>query len=179
LAADILRALPNKAAVTTVVLSELKEDTRTGRHDAELILELAKAGLMVIVPLSEIQERHFESLVIGQGSETLDDGEAATLAYAIEAGAVALIDERKAIRISQERYPSLRLGCSIDLFCHNAVERAIGTQRLADGLFSALRDARTRVLPRHIEWVTNLIGEERVSQCPSLSKATRIKVAGD
>jgi predicted nucleic acid-binding protein len=175
MAHDILRALPNKAAITTVVLTELKEDRRTGRRDADMVLELAKAGLMVIVPLSDIQEKHFESLVIGRGVDTLDDGEAATIAYAVEAGAVALIDERKANRICRERYTALRLGCSIDLFSHNAVEAAIGAARLAKGVFSALQDARMRVLPHHVAWVVKLIGQERASQCPSLPKAAKIK----
>jgi predicted nucleic acid-binding protein len=175
MAHDILRALPNKAAITNVVLSELKEGRRTGRRDADMVLEIAKAGLMVIVPLSDLQEKHFESLVVGRGVDTLDDGEAATIAYAVEAGAVALIDERKASRICRERYPTLRLGCSIDLFSHNAVEAAIGATRLAKGVFNALQDARMRVMPQHVEWVVKLIGQESASQCPSLPKAARIR----
>jgi predicted nucleic acid-binding protein len=174
LAAEILRALPNKAAVTSVVMSELKEDRRTGRRDAEIILALAKAGLMVIAPLSDIQGQHFESLVIGRGVDTLDDGEAATVAYAVEAGAVALIDERKANRICEVRYPALRLGCSVDLLCHDAVAAAIDTARLANGIFSALQDARMRVLPQHVEWVIKLIGHERAARCPSLPRAARL-----
>lgn len=175
MAHDILRGLPNKAAITNVVLAELKEDRRTGRRDADMVLELAKAGLMVIAPLSDIQENHFESLVVGQGVDTLDDGEAATIAYAVEAGAVALIDERKAIRICRERFPALRLGCSIDLFSHDGVQAAIGATRLATGVFNALQDARTRVMPQHVEWVVTLIGRERASQCPSLPKSARIQ----
>lgn len=173
-AAQILRALPNKAAITDIALAELKEDRRTGRRDAEIIAELAKLQLMVIVPLSEAQERHFEALVIGRGVDTLDDGEAATIAYAVESGAVALIDERKANRICKERYPLVRMGCSVDLFAHAAVEAALGGSRLADGVFAALQEARTRVLPHHVEWVVKLIGQERALQCPSLPRTARM-----
>jgi predicted nucleic acid-binding protein len=170
-AAQILRALPNKAAITDIALAELKEDRRTGRRDAQLVAELVKAQLMVIVPLSEAQENHLEALVIGRGIDTLDDGEAATIAYAVESGAVALIDEKKATRICKERHPLVRLGCSIDLFSHPAVEAALGTTHLADAVFAALQNARMRVPPHHCDWVIKLIGEERAGKCPSLSLA--------
>ena len=42
-----------------------------------------------------------------------------------------------------------------------------------DGGFSALRDARMRVLPHHMDWVVRLIGPERVCKCPSLPQAIR------
>lgn len=177
LASEILRALSSKVAITDIALSELKEDRRTGRRDAEMISDLAEAGLIVIVPLSDVQERHFESLVIGRGVDTLDDGEAATIAYAVEAGAIALIDERKANRVGMERFPALRLGCSIDLFCHSAVEAALGSSRLANGVYAALQDARARVMPHHAEWTINLIGQDRALQCPSLPRSARILLA--
>ena len=65
--------------------------------------------------LDDLTESHFEDLVIGQGAATLDDGEAATIAYGVEKGAITLIDERKATRICGERYPRLIVGNSLDL----------------------------------------------------------------
>jgi predicted nucleic acid-binding protein len=44
-----------------------------------------------------------ETLVIGHATETLDDGEAATISYALEHKGLALIDDRKCA----ERFPSL------------------------------------------------------------------------
>ena len=90
-----------------------------------------------------------KSLVIGRGADTLDDGEAATIAYAVEAGGVALIDERKAIRICAERYSAIRLGCTVDLFAHAAVQAALGHESgVAAAVFAALEHSRMRVLPR-------------------------------
>jgi len=116
---------------------------------------------------------HFETLVVGAASETLDDGEAATIAYAAEVSAVALIDERKAIRLCGARFPDLRLGCTVDLFAHASVQSALGRARLADALYRALIDARMRVLPRHLNGIVELIGDERVAQCVSLPRAVR------
>jgi predicted nucleic acid-binding protein len=172
-AGEILRALPNRIVITDVVLGELKECRLSGRRDAELVAELVQTGLIAIVPLSEIQQRHFESLVIGGGIDTLDDGEAATVAYAVESAAIALIDERKAIRICAERYPQVRIGCTVDLFAHAGVENSLGPGELGDAVFSALQHARMRVLTRHMGWVVGLIGQERTWQ--SLPRAVRIR----
>ena len=60
-----------------------------------------------------------------------------------------------------------------DLFAHEAVETTLGTEALAHAVFSALRDARMRVLPHHMDWVVRLIGPERVCKCPSLPQAIR------
>src|SRR5215469_16749115 len=49
-----------------------------------------------VVQLGDDGKRVYGSLVEGTAARTLDDGEAATIAYAHEAGAVALIDEKKA-----------------------------------------------------------------------------------
>jgi predicted nucleic acid-binding protein len=174
-AAPILRVVPNRAIITDIALNELREDQRTGRRDGELIAALMKSGLMAIVPLSEPQERHFESLVVGSGIDTLDDGEAATIAYAAEAGAIAMIDERKANRICAARYPQVRIGCTIDLLAHAAVEGALGTAGLADAIFGALQQARMRVLPQHLDWVVTLIGQDRAQVCPSLPRIVRVK----
>ena len=51
---------------------------------------------MRVVQLGDDGKRVYGSLVEGTAARTLDDGEAATIAYAHEAGAVALIDEKKA-----------------------------------------------------------------------------------
>jgi predicted nucleic acid-binding protein len=174
-AARILRALPNRAVITDIAMNELTQDQRTGRRDGELITALMKSGLIAIVPLSEPQERHFESLVVGRGIDTLDDGEAATIAYAAEAEAVAMIDERKANRICAARYPQVRVGCTIDLLAQSAVEGALGAAGLADAVLGALQKARMRVMPQHLDWVVTLIGQDRAQVCLSLPRSVRVK----
>jgi predicted nucleic acid-binding protein len=112
-------------------------------------------------------------LVVGPAVETVDDGEAATIAYAVESDAVAILDDRKAIRICATRYPQVPLGSTVDLFSHPSVIGALGKTSLADAVFAALQQARMRVLPHHMDWVIALIGQERARMCPSLPKAAR------
>jgi len=169
----ILRALPYRVAVVDVVADELENGKSKGRNDTGKLAELITENLIEVVTLSPQGLIHFESLVLGAASETLDDGEAATIAYAADASAVALIDERKAIRLGAARFPDLRLGCSVDLFAHASVQSALGRTRLADAVHRALRDARMRVLPHHLDGIIELIGNERVAQCVSLPRVVR------
>lgn len=170
-ASTIFQALPNKVKIVDIALQELDFDRRNGRNDGELLRNLVDGGLIEIVSLGESGNKSFEKLVIGNGPNTLDDGEAATIAYALETAGMALIDERKANRICEQEFPQLRVGSTIDLFTHSSVLTAIGNAALANAVFNALQDARMRVMPKHIEWVVALVGVERAAHCPSLPRS--------
>lgn len=136
---------------------------------------MISAGLVEIVSLSEAAASIFEGLVIGPAAETLDDGEAATLAYAVAAEAVPIIDERKASRICDEKFPSVRLGCTGDLFAHPAVVGKLGREKLSQAVLNALQTARMQVQPHFVAWVLELIGKEQAAYCPSLPRWARIR----
>jgi hypothetical protein len=128
---------------------------------------------MTIVELVESGLSHFTSLVSGPTMETLDDGEAATIAYAYDQGAIALIDERKANRICADRFTQLVSGCTLDLFAHADVRNHLGTDAFAEALYNALYYGRMRVQARHAAWVVSIIGPERAKHCRSLPRHAR------
>ena len=169
----ILGALPNRLLVVEDVSCELAVDSRTGRNDAEALSALVAQGRVELVRLGDIGTQHFISLVSGPASQTLDDGEAATIAYALEHGATALIDERKAIRICTERFGALATGCTVDIFAQDDVQRVLKRDTLAEAVFNALYQGRMRVPAHYVEWVVNLIGRERAAQCRSLPASVR------
>ena len=173
-AASILEALPNRFAVVEEVALELENGQQYGRNDGDALNTLVAAGYVDIVRLGNHAIDYFTSLVSGSAVETLDDGEAATIAYALDHGSTALIDERKANRICAERYSSLATGCTIDILAHDGIEAALGHSRLADGVFNAMYHGRMRVLAQHVNWVVNLIGPERAAQCVSLPRSVRL-----
>ncbi len=169
----IIRALPTPLVVVDTVPAELEAGRRRGRRDSDRLNELVAGGFVQIVSLGEVASGYFEELVIGPAASTLDDGEAATIAYAVEHAGAVLIDERKATRICSERFPELRVGCTVDILTHPQVERNLGNEALAEAIFRALQDGRMRVLPHHLERVVGLIGEERAALCPSLPRSVR------
>ena len=172
-AEPILDAVPNRVTVVEEVVLELRDGKRCGRTDAEGLNALASAGHVEIVRLGDQAVDHLSALVSGPAAETLDDGEAATIAYALEHGATALIDERKANRICAERFPALAIGCTVDLLAHDRIESSLGSASLSDAVFNALYQGRMRVMAHHLEWVIKLIGPERASQCLSLPESVR------
>jgi len=172
-AREILRALPNRFLVVDVVAKELDTGRQRGRLDANVLEELVAEKLVEIVSLDDAANAHFETLVVGPAVETLDDGEAATIAYAARSGMIAVIDERKATRLGAELFPKLRINCTVDILSHADVRRALGVNSLADAVFGALKNGRMRVLPQHVKWVVELIGAARAAECPSLPRHAR------
>ena len=171
--AAILAAVPNRIIVMDAVVDELRIDNRNSRNDAKLLASLIAGGLISEIGLGSLKSDHFERLVLGNTADTLDDGEAATIACAIEMQAIAVIDERKAKRICRAWYPGLVVASTVDLLALDLVTRALGVEQLADATFGALSTARMRVLPEHVDWVVNLIGAERTVLCASLPSYVR------
>ena len=172
-AQEIIRAIPNRLVVVDIVSAELDEGRRRGRRDAESLSKLVSADLVEIVKLDDFAAPHFEKLVVGPAAMTLDDGEAATIAYANGCGAIAAIDERKATRICAQMFPDLRIGCTVDILAHPGVQQSLGKETLAEAVFKALYHGRMRVFPHHVEWVLGLIGPDQAVVCTSLPNAVR------
>ena len=174
-AETILEALPNPFLVVSEVVLELESGLQTGRNDAAALKEWRTSGRVQIVTLGDTGAQHFFNLVSGLAAQTLDDGEAATIAHALETEppAIPLIDERKANRICAHRFAALVTGSTVDLLAQDDVQAALGSARLADAVFDALLGGRMRVLPHHLDWVVNLIGPERAKQCESLPRSVR------
>lgn len=172
-AGEIIAALPNRIVVVDVVPGELETGRTRGRAARDRLKELASSGALDVVELGDDALTCFEELVVGPAIETLDDGEAATIGYALTHSGTALIDERKATRICRERFPVLRLACTIDVLIHADVQTRLGPALLADAVFRALQEGKMRVLSHHLEWVIGLIGDERAALCPSLPRRAR------
>lgn len=171
----ILKALPNPVIVTDVVLEELRKNSRTDRNDAAKMDVLIERGVVSVAEISSLPGVVFETLVIGNSTDTLDDGEAATIACAVESGCVVVVDERKGHRICAKEFPDTPIISTVDIFAHPAVEKALGRGVLADYIFNALQFSRMRVLPHQIDWVVSLIGINRANMCPSLPRFVREK----
>lgn len=168
----ILDALSNRVLVTEQVLGELRSGG--GEHrDCALLNELIAGGFVEAVQIGESGEDDFIGLVSGPASETLGDGEAATIAKALEVDGLALVDDRKALRICAERYPHLPTSGTVDLLRHPQLTAALTERQLADAVFHAARDARMHVPAPHGRWVIELLGMERAQLCPSLTRIVR------
>ena len=168
----ILSALQRRLLVPSLVREELECGKSEGRTAADALKNWEKLGLVEIVDLGSVGIDHFNRLISGATIDTLDDGESATIAHALEFEGIALLDEKKANRICQERFPNLRVGSSMDIFRQEDVKNALGAD-LANALFNALEIGHMRILPPHLEWTVTCIGKERTSKCISLPARVR------
>jgi predicted nucleic acid-binding protein len=159
-ASHILRALPPRVVLMDAVVTELEGHSARGLHDAALI----GSGDVSVASLGEKGLEVFETLVVGAAVATLDDGEAATLAYAVETGGVPVIDASKARRIWSERGYSGFIASTVDLLAHPAVEDALGRAALSDAVFAALQNARMPVSSEQVDWVDAIVGQDRAAK---------------
>jgi predicted nucleic acid-binding protein len=163
----IIRASFCNFHVTQNAFEELKRGSRNGHADASAVDDLAQAGLLSVVPLADTAEPVYRSLIEGAASETLDDGEAATIAQAHAISGVALIDEKKASRLCSGRFPSLSLRSTAELLLDSRISDALGGLH-AEAVLMALTKARMNVHPEHLDAIRLLIGDHNASLCRSL-----------
>lgn len=163
----IVRASICAIHVTQNAFDELHRGSRNGHRDASAVGALAERGIINVVPLAENAEQVYRSLIEGHASETLDDGEAATIAQAHAIAGVVLIDEKKASRICIGRFPELCLASTAELLLDARISGALGAFH-ADAVLLALTGARMNVPPEHIDAIRRLIGEDNASRCRSL-----------
>ena len=172
-ATQIMEAIPGRIIVPDEVVSELELGKSIGYDSAERLHRLIKEGLMEVATMGIVAKTHFEELTVGTAKNTLDGGEAATIACALEIGGVPLIDEGKARRICDERHPDLLHGCIVDIFAHHEVSEALGQEDLVLAVLSALKQSRMRVPLEYQDWVVNLIGYKNAVECKSLPYSVR------
>lgn len=176
-AEEIYRLFPVAPVVPEAVRAELRRGGARAQTDRRRLEALCRAGACSIAAVGEgaAIER---SLLEGRAVDTLDDGEAATIAYAAAYGRAALLDDRKARRICAERFPETALIYTVELLLHRAVRVALGERGQADAIVAALQGARMRVPFERVPEVVALIGEDRAASCPSLPGSARPSASG-
>ncbi|BAV48066.1 Uncharacterized protein MLTONO_3163 [Mesorhizobium loti] len=172
----ILRALAMPIVVADNVVCEIERGAMNGRQELDLLARLIDDQVVRVAELEGGAVETFFELVSGNSSESLGDGEAATLAFAHGMGCSAAIDEKKATRLAADRFGSLKIVTTIDILAHDNVQASLGTARLADATFQALRRARMQVREHQFDWVVQVIGMENVEACSSLKRLAKLRV---
>jgi predicted nucleic acid-binding protein len=173
----ILRALAMPVVVADNVVREIERGAVNGRQELDLLTRVIDDQVVGVAELEGDALQTFFDLVSGNSSESLGDGEAATLAFAHGIGGSAAIDEKKATRLAADRFGSLKIVTTIDILAHDTVRAALGDARLADATLQALRLARMQVREHQFDWVARVIGMENVETCSSLNRLAK-RLAG-
>lgn len=170
---DVLSALSVPVGVPLIALQELKRGQVRGYDAFAQVDRLVQSGLVTALNLESEDEALFLELVSGETAETLDDGEAATLALSVRLKAVAAIDERKATTLANNRFKDLVVRSTTELMFDALPHDDQGGGPLADALFGALKGARMRVPQQLQSRVAEVLGPDRIKDCASLPASLR------
>lgn len=170
----IFSIFPSDVFVAPAVENDLIRGLDRGHHHAMLLEQLLSKNRVQRYDLKELGSRLFEELVTGSAAQSLDDGEAATIACAIESGGYAVIDEQKARRICRERFQNLKVLSTTEIILCCECEDLLGKAKQIDCLHLALTRGRMNVPPNLHERVVELLGAERASKCTSLPSKYRV-----
>jgi len=173
----ILSALPAEILIPRPVLIELRNGAAAGHTDAVDLQELLNSGVVTEYNLPVTAHAEFVSLVSGTSTQSLGDGEAATIACAHRSIAWAAIDERKARRICSARYPEITVVSTVDILAHDAVVAEFTPTEFSDAIFAALEIAHMQVQADKMDWVIGQVVPEKLQNCVSLPRKIRERVA--
>jgi predicted nucleic acid-binding protein len=175
-ARTILNLLPTPVIAEQTALREvMRHPIADADHAAELAA-LQKAGQLISHSMNAAGLEIFRALTANDLSGGLDDGEAATIAYAVTHSkmAVPVIDERKAVRIFSTSWQGRPAIGTLDLLTHNRVVAGVTKSELKEAIYSALFHARMRVPCDYRAWVVEIVGRGRASRCPSLGPMRKV-----
>ena len=170
--ADILAALEEEPIVVRKVFDEVVRDPRSNESRPGLLQPFVDEGLVVIIEPDGAHLQLWLELAGAEPPDDLDDGEAATMAYAVLNQTDIALDDGKGIRVGKTRlFRDSTIHTTVDLLRRPAIERAIGTRRLTEAVHDALRFARMRVAnEEHAAWIVDTIGVNAAKECPSMRR---------
>lgn len=151
-AARLLRGLATPCLVEERVISELKYHPIPGEDLAAELEQLRAAALLTCVRMSDAAYEVFVGLAAVSGVEGLGIGESAAIAVAQEMGGVVVLDDRKARRRAQARFPVLQIASSTQVFLESAASAKMPETELCDVFKAAQANACMGVLKndRHL-----------------------------
>ena len=163
---QILAAIPNDIIVPEIVARELENEMSYRKGEHCFLHGLAVCGVVTLTNLTDTEFEIFHELT--STLHALDDGQAATIAVAVDRHLLPVIDERRAHSRAGLLMNSRAQGWSLDLFLHPRATGVLGAKQVVDALYLALRDGHMRIPSENVEFVITLLGKERSSECTCL-----------
>ena len=166
----VIGAVPSTVLIEKHAFMEVRRHPIEGRDHASELCSLQTKGLLKVVSRSEAGNRIFRDSGETSLDLELDDGEAATIAYAVSEGlsTVPVIDERKATRLFKERWPNRPIIDTVTLFQMLVQHKCLSLSEVRSAIYSALLHARMQVAPSMRPWVVGVVGKQRAAECSSL-----------
>lgn len=169
----ILSDINCKIVIPEIAANELIGGAKIGKTDHLILDALISKKLVTKMTLEEDAESVFISLVAGEGSKTIDDGEAATIAIAHQINGCVVLDDKKAEKLCKIICPNLKIFSTVDLFREVCNLTPNNQSYVGEAIYNSLVNARMRVPEHHLDWVSSVVGVNRIRACNSLPMSFR------
>ncbi len=163
---QILRVIPNEIVLPETVVAELNHETSHANGENGFVQRLISENVVKVVEMDDAAARLFETMI--RSPNSLDDGEAATIAVAVSQGFLPVLDERKGRAQAKGLMNGKAPAWSLDLLVHPAVQSGLVGEWYIEAVYLALREGRMRIDEERCDAVVQLIGIERAKDCTSL-----------
>lgn len=120
---QVIRAIPNNIILPERVVAELNHETSHANGENGFIQRLIRENVVKVVEMDDAAACLFETMI--RSPNSLDDGEAATIAVAVSQGFLPVIDERKGRVRAQSLMNGRAPAWSLDLLVHPAVQSGL------------------------------------------------------
>ncbi len=165
---DVVRmALGCEFRVVRTAYEEAELDPGSGLRHTNHLQPLVDAGVLVVVDLDDDEQ----ALLVEVAAE-VGDGEAATIAHALNVGGVLVTDDGLAAEVWRSRTDAHTLS-TIELLRKSPVEATLGLDDLRVCTLQALMVGRMRAFQRDEAWLEALLLPEQLVSCRSLRSAVR------
>ena len=175
IAGTLLANLKRPLLMAEEAVGEVKRHPLPGADLATDLASLRGSGLIDVVQLGAIGRAHFYELTANDLTGGLDDGEAATIALAVERGdtSIVVLDEKKAARVLAEGWPGRASAHSGMLLAQPQTRGVLSSAEFAQACCCALEHSRMRVPTEALEWMVDVIGMEQARTFATLAKMLR------
>ena len=171
----LMRNLARPIIMAEEALAEVRRHPFPGADLAAEMARLRDGGLIREHALGTVGRAIFHKLIADDLARGLDDGEAATIALAIEhsVDTVAVVDEKKATRIFADRWGGRAINDTVTLLAQPETQGALTPAEFAQACCCAVQHARMRVPAEGMDWLVGVIGLEQARRFPALAGALR------
>ena len=116
------------------------------RTESAPLQPLLDNGCLKLCRMSERAYETYLSLLSDPSADTLDDGESAAIAIAVEGAGSVVLDDKKARRIFATRFPGVASGTSLSLIIEAARRAAWSEEKLRNAVTLACDVSRMAVV---------------------------------
>ena len=143
---SVLRALNIAIFIEQRTLAEIKRHPIPGFCHQEICDALFNEGLIQLHRMSSQEYETYLDLVSANPESSLGDGESAAIAVALNEKRIVILDDKKARRITKEKFPSIVQGSSLQMFVEAGSRAGWSSERTLSLIREARGNARMNII---------------------------------